>query len=94
MSKLNQSIAALKTKVEKLVNLHQALKKENTQLDLYTKELQKTIDEQKNTIETLQSSNRELIKNKNEEQNKLVSETKLKISELVQEIDDCITLLK
>ena len=94
MSELNTSIKDLKTKVEKLVNLHQQLKKDNEHLYSLNRELQKTIDEQKNTIEGLQTSNRDLIKNKNEEQSKLVSETKLKINELVQEIDNCITLLK
>lgn len=84
----------LKTKVEKLVDLHQELKKDYEQLHSQNKELQKTIDEQKNTIEGLQTSNRDLVNNKNEEQKKLVSETKLKINELVQEIDNCITLLK
>lgn len=94
MSELTTPFTDLKTKVEKLVDLHQQLKKDNEQLHFHNKELQKKINEQNITIEGLQTSNRDLIKSKNEEQNKLVSETKLKINELVQEIDDCITLLK
>ncbi len=94
MNQLNTSIIDLKTKVEKLVNLHEVLKKEYAKLDSFNRELQQTIDEQKKAIDGLQKSNQELAKNKNNEEKKLVSETKLKISELVQEIDNCITLLK
>jgi hypothetical protein len=56
--------------------------------------LQNTIEEQKVTIEDLQKNNLELINSKSEEQNKIVTDTKLKINELVQEIDNCIALLK
>ncbi len=87
MNDLTLTITDLKAKVEKLVNLHQQLKKDNDQL-------QKTIEEQKNTIESLQKNNQEIVNNKSEEQNKLVTDTKLKINELVQEIDNCIALLK
>ncbi len=105
MNELTLSITDLKSKVEKLVALHQQLKKDNEQLHLDSQNLQKTIDEQKITIEslhneqkitiqTLEDQNKELIQSKNEEQNKIVSDTKLRINELVQEIDNCITLLK
>ena len=87
MNDLTLTITDLKTKVEKLVNLHQQLKKDNDQL-------QKTIDEQKITIEALQKNNQEITINKSEEQDKIVTDTKLKINELVQEIDNCIALLK
>lgn len=87
MNDLTLTITDLKTKVEKLVNLHQQLKKDNDQLN-------KTIEEQKITIENLQKNNLEIVNNKSEEQNKLVTDTKLKINELVQEIDNCIALLK
>ena len=87
MNDLTLTITDLKTKVEKLVNLHQQLKKEN-------EELIKTIEEQKNTIKALENKNQEITDNKNEEQNKIVIDTKLKINELVQEIDSCIALLK
>ena len=105
MNELTLSITDLQSKVEKLVSMHQQLKKDSEQLFLDRESLQKTIDEQKITIEslineqkvtieTLEKHNKELIQNKNEEQNKIVSDTKLKINELVQEIDNCITLLK
>lgn len=87
MNDLTLTITDLKAKVEKLVNLHQQLKKDNDQL-------QKTVEEQKITIEKLEKNNLEIVNSKSEEQNKIVTDTKLKINELVQEIDNCIALLK
>jgi multidrug resistance efflux pump len=94
MNELTLSITDLKSKVEKLVNLHQQVKKDNELLQLDNQHLKKTIDEQKITIETLEKNNKELIQNKEEEQTKIVADTKQRINELVQEIDNCITLLK
>lgn len=94
MNDLTLNITDLKGKIEKLVTLHQELKKENEQLAADKDNLQKTIEEQKNTIATLEKNNKELEQLKSEEQNKIVSDTKGKINELVQEIDNCIALLK
>lgn len=94
MNDLTLTITDLKAKVEKLVNLHQQLKKDNEQLLGDNEKLQITIEEQKISIEDLQKNNLELINSKSEEQNKIVTDTKLKINELVQEIDNCIALLK
>ena len=52
------------------------------------------IDEQKLEIETLEKKNQELTVNTKEEQTQLITETKEKINELVQDIDKCIALLK
>ena len=93
MNDLTLNIGDLKTKIEKLVKLHQVLKKENEQLVADKDNLQKTINEQKATIETLEKNNKAIEVAKNEEQNKIVVDTKEKISELVQEIDNCIALL-
>lgn len=94
MNDLTLTITDLKAKVEKLVNLHQQLKKDNEQLSSENGNLLKTIEEQKVTIESLQGKNKELVNTNNEEQNKIITDTKLKINELVQEIDNCIVLLK
>jgi hypothetical protein len=94
MNDLTHTITDLKTKVEKLVTLHGQLKVDNEQLMAAKTALEKTIDEQKAVIETLQTNNKELIENKTQEQNKIITDTKLKINELVQEIDSCIALLK
>jgi hypothetical protein len=94
MSDLTLNISNLKAKVEKLVILHKQLKKENERLVAEMETSAKTIKEQKNTIEALQKNNKELLQNKQEGQNKIITDTKLKINELVQEIDQCIALLK
>jgi predicted nuclease with TOPRIM domain len=94
MNDLTLNITDLKAKIEKLVKLHQELKKENEQLAAAKKELEGKIEEQKVTIEALQKSNQEIEQSKSEEQNKIVTDTKDKINELVQEIDNCIALLK
>ncbi len=94
MNDLTLTITDLKAKVEKLVNLHQQLKKDNEQLSSENGDLLKTIEGQKVTIETLETKNKELVNTSNEEQNKIITDTKSKINELVQEIDNCIVLLK
>jgi chromosome segregation ATPase len=94
MNDLTLTITDLKAKVEKLVNLHQQLKKDNEQLSSENGNLLKTIEGQKVTIETLETKNKELVNTSNEEQNKIITDTKSKINELVQEIDNCIVLLK
>jgi predicted nuclease with TOPRIM domain len=94
MNDLTLNITDLKAKIEKIVKLHQELKKENELLVADKENLLKTIEEQKNTIAALEISNKEIQDAKNEEQNKIVTDTKEKINELVQEIDDCIALLK
>ena len=94
MNDLTLTITDLKTKVEKLVNLHSQLKIDNEQLLAEKLKLQKTIDDQKVLIESLEDGKKQLIQNKHEEQNKIITDTKHKINELVQEIDSCIDLLK
>jgi chromosome segregation ATPase len=94
MNELAPTITDLKGKIEKLVKLHQQLKQENDSLSAEKVSLQKTIEEQKSTIEAMQKSRQELEQKNTEEQNTIITDTKLKINELVQEIDDCIALLK
>lgn len=93
MSDLTATIAEFKTKIEKLVTLHSQLKSDYDKLVLDNQNLTKTIEEQKLTIDNLQKSNQEIINNNNLQQDKIVTDTKLKINELVQEIDNCIALL-
>lgn len=94
MNDLTPTITDLKGKIEKLVKLHQQLKLENDSLAAKNAELMKTIEEQKVEIEAMQKVNQELEQKKEDEQNTIITDTKLKINELVQEIDDCIALLK
>ncbi len=94
MDDLTLSITDLKAKVEKLVNLHQQLKKDNERLTLDNIKLLNVIDEQKSQIEAVEKRNLELTANTKEEQQQVITETKEKINELVQEIENCIALLK
>jgi len=93
MDDLTLSITDLKAKVEKLVNLHQQLKKDNERLTLDNIKLLNVIDEQKLQIEAVEKRNLELTVNTKEEQQQVITETKEKINELVQEIENFIALL-
>jgi regulator of replication initiation timing len=93
MSDLTLNIADLKAKVEKLVTLHKAFKEENEKLTLEVSDFKKTIENQTIKIQQLENENKELSIKKDEEKNDIVTNTKEKINELVQEIDDCIALL-
>lgn len=94
MNDLAPAMTDLKGKIEQLVKLHQQLKQDNDFLTADNQGLKKTVLEQKVLIENLQKTNKELSENKNQEQHKTITDTKLKINELVQEIDNCIALLK
>jgi len=93
MNDLAPTIIDLKGKIEKLVKLHQQLKQENDKLSADNAGLLKTVEEQKTEIEALKKSSQDILQNKTQEQDTLITDTKLKINELVQEIDSCIALL-
>jgi len=93
MSDLSLNITDLKGKVEKLVTLHKAFKGENEKLTSEIADFKKTIENQTIKIQTLEKENKELLLKKDEEKDNIVTNTKEKINELVQEIDDCIALL-
>ena len=93
MSDLTLNISDLKEKVEKLITLHKAFKKENEDLKSEMDVLKKNIENQSVKIQNLEKENKELLAQKTQEKDKIVTNTNEKINELVQEIDDCITLL-
>lgn len=94
MNNLDSNIVDLKSNVEKLVRLHQTLKNENKELKKKNTELLEAVENQTNRIQFLERSNSELTTKNITEQEQRISETKIKINELVQEIDNCIALLK
>lgn len=94
MNDLTSPITDLKQKIEKLVTLHGQLKSENDRLTAENTTIKKQIEEQKQEIEKLKNINDQLQNSKNEEQTQLIVNTKTQINELVQEIDNCIALLK
>ena len=93
MSDLTATIAEFKTKIEKLVTLHSQLKADYDKLAIDNQQLKGAIAEQLVVIEVLKKSNQDLVTNTNEQHNTLITDTKLKINELVQEIDNCIALI-
>jgi regulator of replication initiation timing len=94
MNDLNNSIVELKLKIESLIESHKILKEENSVLKSENESLKLKLTEQENKIETIQQEQELLIQNKSEEQHKVITDSKLKIDELVQEIDNCLALLK
>jgi predicted nuclease with TOPRIM domain len=89
-----ERLSELRIKVEKLINLHERLNKEN-------KQLLENQNQLKNSVKDLQRQANEL-----EEKNKVIKlaqmvsgsdqnsrEIKLKINEYIREIDKCIALI-
>ena len=94
MSKLWESVDSLENKVVKLLQEHENLKRLNVKLDEEITSLKskqdryiKDIDAWKDECNTLKIANSMLGSNNHKR------ETKLKINELVREIDKCITQL-
>lgn len=94
MSDLSLIILSLQSKVKKLILLHQKNQEENEKLFKEREILLKLIEEHKNTIIKLEENNKviKLAKTLSETKENKV-EVKLKINELVREIDKCIALL-
>lgn len=94
MKDLTLITQSLHSKIEKLVHLHDKLKEENKKLQADKKGLEKKVEEQQVLIQTLEE---EAVKvklalslNKSADQ---TTDVKLKINELVREIDKCMALL-
>lgn len=94
MSDLSLTITGLKSKVEKLIHLHEKQEQACIKLFHEKQELLKRIEEYKNTINKLEGKNKVLKLAKTfAEINENSSDVKIKINELVREIDKCIALL-
>jgi len=85
---------SLHSKIEKLVHLHDKLKDDNKKLSSDKLVLVKQVKEQEESIKKLEEGTIKLklalTLNKSTEQ---TTDIKLKINELVREIDKCIALL-
>lgn len=93
MESASTLIAGIEYKIRKLINQVAKLQHEN-------KDLKQTIEELTNNINTLEHRNKEqedkikilkLAKSLNKEES--TTEVKLKINELLREIDNCVRLL-
>jgi hypothetical protein len=90
------NLEELKIKVEKLVNLHMELGRENKNLKLYNHELKQKNEEQKIKIVELEDKNKviklsQAINGNGSDQN--ARDLKLKINEYIRELDKCLALL-
>lgn len=85
---------SLRSKIEKLVHLHSKLKDDNKKLAAEKQALVKKISEREESVKKLEEDaiklKLALTLNKSTEQ---TTDIKLKINELVREIDKCIALL-
>lgn len=94
MNHLEQRIGAIREKVEKLLQENIALKAENQMLHEKLDLKEKTIEIQKNTIAGLTESNKMIKLAKNLSLSSSDGfDVKIKINEMVREIDRCIDLL-
>ena len=90
------NIEELKIKVQKLINSHLELSRENKNLKVYNHELKQQSEDQKNIIKELEDKNKviklsQAINGSGSDQN--ARDLKLKINEYIREIDKCLALL-
>lgn len=91
---LETRLASIRGKVENLLEENRRLKQENLELSESHVELKKTIDLQKNTIAELTERNKMIKLAKNLSLSGSDGfDVKIKINEMVKEIDRCIDLL-
>ena len=93
MKEIDQLISNIDLKIKKLIDLQQSRKEELEVLKVKNKELTDIIENQKEQIRTLEEKNRILKVSKTLGDNYETDEVKKKITELVREIDKCISLL-
>lgn len=95
MNSLHEAVKKLKAKTEKILALQEALQKENVQFKEQTKRLKSRVEELEEANRKLEDQNKALLLAQNlsgSESDKNLA-IKLKINELVREIDKCIAQL-
>jgi len=94
VSDLKSVAASLENKIEKLVALHQRTRKELAALETKNNNLNQTISQQQQSIKELEEKTKILKLSKSlSTSNENTTELKLKINELIREVDKCIALL-
>ncbi len=86
-------ISGIETKLKTLIQLHQQTEPERKEFEKKITELQKTIETQEKTINQLEEEQKKLKISRSLEESKGSLDARLKINELVREIDKCIGLL-
>jgi regulator of replication initiation timing len=94
MEAMEDRLALIREKVEKLLQENARLKMENDRLSAERSDFQKTIDLQKNALAEAAETNKMIKLAKNLSLSGSDSfDVKIKINEMVKEIDRCIDLL-
>jgi regulator of replication initiation timing len=94
MEAMEQRLAAIRVKVERLLEENRAMKTDYESMQGRVAEFEKTIELQKNTIAELTERNKMIKLAKNLSLSGSDSfDIKIKINEMVREIDRCIDLL-
>ncbi|HQH18119.1 MAG TPA: hypothetical protein PKZ43_01090 [Bacteroidales bacterium] len=93
MNKISLLTKDIENKIKKIVDLQSQLKKENNHLIQEVHDLKKIVENQNVIIENLEKKLKILKIVKTLEKGKDNQQAKLKINELVREIDKCIALL-
>ena len=94
MSDLKSIASSLESKIEKLVDLHHRTKKELSGLKTENTHLNQTVVQQKQAMKDLEEKSKVLKLSKSlSNTNENTTELKLKINELIREVDKCISLL-
>ena len=94
MNILTKKTENLTSKINMLVKAHDQVNKENEKLKKNNLELNKRLEDQEKTIQTLKDKNKMVnIAQALKEGKKNPSEVKLKINEMVREIDKCIAMM-
>ena len=89
MKDLSSHIVSLKKKAKQLIENYQAIKKENKKLLVENEGLTKSLDEKSQQIKEL-TNKVNVLKISGSVGNESTKDVKLKINELVREIDSCI----
>jgi hypothetical protein len=93
MSNLASTADRLRSKIEKLLHLHSKLEADNLKLARERETLRKTIELHEQTIQQLKEENKLVRIGQQLPADNGNNDLKLKINELVREIDKCIALL-
>lgn len=93
MSDTSKLVTDINNKVRKLISIQNSLKEQDSELKNKQEELKQIIEKQNKVIEQLKDKNRNLKIAKSVKQAEGNSDVKIRINELVREIDQCIEIL-
>jgi hypothetical protein len=86
-------LSGIEFKIRNLLNLQNKLKADNKELKIENGELRKNIEIQSNKLKELEEKNRILRISKTLDTSKDSKDLRLKINEIVREVDKCVSLL-